>query len=187
MMRRLGFTLIELLVVISIIAILIGILLPTLSLAKSRAIKVACGSNLRQVGLAVHMYTQDYKDVYPLARYMPEPFLSGDDDPSLPETLSAYLDPRDKETNRIYRCPGDDWVYDLSGTSYNYHVTLGGQTIEEYWLVRFLGLPETRVWISRDYDGGLFDLEDGSQIDVPFFHEKRNLLFADGHVGQYGN
>jgi prepilin-type N-terminal cleavage/methylation domain-containing protein/prepilin-type processing-associated H-X9-DG protein len=54
-----GFTLIELLVVIAIIAILAAMLLPALTKAKEKAKRSACGSNCRQVGLAMHMYDSD--------------------------------------------------------------------------------------------------------------------------------
>ncbi|MHC4326363.1 MAG: type II secretion system protein [Planctomycetota bacterium] len=60
MQRIKGFTLIELLVVIAIIAILMAILMPALQRVKEQAGSVACQSNLKQMGLVVSMYTQDY-------------------------------------------------------------------------------------------------------------------------------
>jgi prepilin-type N-terminal cleavage/methylation domain-containing protein/prepilin-type processing-associated H-X9-DG protein len=66
--NRRGFTLIELLVVIAIIAILAAILFPVFAQAREAARKASCQSNLKQIGTAVAMYTQDYDGTYPFVR-----------------------------------------------------------------------------------------------------------------------
>ncbi len=63
---RAGFTLIELLVVIAIIAILAAILFPVFASARENARKSACLSNMKQVGLGVMQYVQDYDERMPL-------------------------------------------------------------------------------------------------------------------------
>ena len=63
--QRPGFSLIELLVVIAIMSLLIAILLPALNQAKIQAHRTACAANLRQVGVAIHMYAEDLGDTIP--------------------------------------------------------------------------------------------------------------------------
>ncbi|MFC1760777.1 type II secretion system protein [Planctomycetota bacterium] len=60
-----GFTLIELLVVIAVIAVLMGVLLPSLSMARMHAKRVVSTSNLRQIGLGMELYTQDFRGFFP--------------------------------------------------------------------------------------------------------------------------
>jgi prepilin-type N-terminal cleavage/methylation domain-containing protein/prepilin-type processing-associated H-X9-DG protein len=66
MQRRTGFTLIELLVVIAIIAILAAILFPVFAQAREKARQAGCFSNMKQIGLALQMYQQDYDGTWPL-------------------------------------------------------------------------------------------------------------------------
>jgi prepilin-type N-terminal cleavage/methylation domain-containing protein/prepilin-type processing-associated H-X9-DG protein len=65
MKKRNGFTLVELLVVIGIISVLIAMLLPALNKAREQAKKIQCMSNMRQIGQAMAMYTNQFKGTIP--------------------------------------------------------------------------------------------------------------------------
>jgi prepilin-type N-terminal cleavage/methylation domain-containing protein/prepilin-type processing-associated H-X9-DG protein len=69
-MSRRGLSLVELLIVIAIISILAGILMPVLAQARRSAQQRACASNMRQLGLALRMYVDDYDGSYPIGAYL---------------------------------------------------------------------------------------------------------------------
>jgi prepilin-type N-terminal cleavage/methylation domain-containing protein/prepilin-type processing-associated H-X9-DG protein len=94
-----GFTLIELLVVIAIIAILAAILFPVFAQAREKARAVSCLSNVKQMGLAVRMYVQDYDERYPFAANLESGFADKDKWYGL-DKLQPYV-----KNWGIFQCP----------------------------------------------------------------------------------
>jgi prepilin-type N-terminal cleavage/methylation domain-containing protein len=127
-----AFTLIELLVVIAIIAILAGLLLPTLARAKQKALIAKCLSNHRQLTLAWVMYASDNNGVLvennPLGT---PPYVAGQawimgnvqvlpDMTNLVDIINAKLFPY-SESPGIYKCPADVLSYQIGGTGPGYN------------------------------------------------------------------
>src|SRR5438045_9113804 len=94
--KRFGFTLIELLVVIAIIAILAAILFPVFARARENARRASCQSNMKQMGLGLLQYTQDYDEMLPF----------GNGGASSAVGWAGQMYPYVKST-QLYKCPND--------------------------------------------------------------------------------
>ncbi len=116
---RYGFTLIELLVVVAIIAVLAAILFPVFNQAREKARQSACLSNVRQIGVATLLYTQDFDETLPLYQYGTLTYWCGGRDApgqKLDKTrgiIYPYL-----KSGEIQRCPSFTGGDNLGGTGY---------------------------------------------------------------------
>ncbi len=160
--RSPGFTLIELLVVIAIIAILASILFPVFAQAREQARKASCASNLRQLGLALHMYCQDSDGILPTMAAQPSA------SPGLPR-MTDVLDPYVKNAD-LFKCRSDHSYWKTEGSSYG-------------WVELFNGLPlDNPTFLTQD----LTDLP--CMLDAEYWHKGgtagggKNALWLDGHV-----
>jgi prepilin-type N-terminal cleavage/methylation domain-containing protein/prepilin-type processing-associated H-X9-DG protein len=100
--RSNGFTLIELLVVIAIIAILASILFPVFGRARENARRSSCQSNLKQIGLGMAQYTQDYDEFFPLSVINPVNPPTGGAPVGWADAIQPYL-----KSTQIFQCPSE--------------------------------------------------------------------------------
>lgn len=162
-----GFTLVELLVVIGIIALLISIIIPALGRARDQANRVACLSNLRQLGIAFRMYAGDNKDRCPLAAPLSRPDLVGDwihwrsgiNNAGLSSSgLAPYLGvsqpspgiSKNSALEKIFRCPADRLEGRPSFTQYPFSYSMNIYFGSDGNYPQQVGGPPIRFSVTRN-------------------------------------
>lgn len=138
--RTNAFTLIELLVVIAIIAILAAILFPVFAQAREKARQSACLSNMKQIGLGIMMYTQDYDETLPSTWLGNGPAAAFDPGPGPAYSWQYGITPYIKNTG-VFTCPSNrfrspnNWRQVFFGTpavSYPIHYVPNRHVIGQY-------------------------------------------------------
>jgi len=159
--KRRGFTLIELLVVIAIIAILAAILFPVFAQAREKARQAACLSNMKQMGNAITMYTQDYDELMPAWNGN---LIQGDPNWDQPQNywdalMIPYVkngNPSGKDYGGVWHCPDS---VGITLRTYGYSQTLMRQgwetntngTAYRYPAIATIEAPASTVFVG---DGG---------------------------------
>ena len=187
-----GFTLVEMLVVIAIIGLLAALLLPVFGQAKARAKRIECVSDLREIGVACHVFANDHGGKYPTQ-------VSTNDGGSLEFVAAGYQIPGDfyfsfkflrplasaLATPKLFACPADlDRLpavnfNQLSNSNLSYDVGIVTDANDPRWLLA----------ADRGLPAGWTNADTIRHVPVPFpprwagaHGSGGNILFADGHV-----
>ena len=153
-----AFTLIELLVVIAIIAILAAILFPVFARARENARRSSCQSNLKQIGLGILQYTQDYDEIYPLV-------INGTlgDNAASASTggWAVVIQPYVKST-QILQCPsdssspGDETTYRYSDYCYSNRLGYAPGTTPRPISLASVGVPTVTIMSTDGVSNGAY-------------------------------
>jgi type II secretory pathway pseudopilin PulG len=175
---RVGFTLVELLVVVGIIALLIAMLLPSLSRAREQSNRVRCLSNLRSLGQAMYLYANAYRDRLPNGNFPGA---------AEPDKGVQVLVPLCEEyaSAGVFRCPSDNDPTPAKLTQ-NY-IGMENSARMSYDFYSLYWVPEQgpRLARLRGQAPLAWDLMGGSKTASVFQNhgvDGGNVVYSDGHA-----
>jgi hypothetical protein len=159
--------------VIAIIAILASLLLPALARAKDKAKDVTCLNNLKQLGVAVHMYADDHDGLLPEAEQVPSAATGTNILPRICDLLApnlGYVTNSMPTVQTVLRCPKDNaGRFESEGSSYEWNNHYGGRPIDN---PRTSQNPISDALLMYDYENFHMGSTNGT----------KNALFGDFHV-----
>ncbi len=168
--RKTGFTLVELLVVITIIALLLALLVPSLKRAKEIAKRVVCSSGLKQVGMGMRMYAENYSDRLP------------------PDYV--YVDGEKQKENHpyvVYRGDKDPWIKEKKPDG-----SIVAYPLRVAWLYEKKFVPDAKVFYCPGNIEKLYRYETyirpspwGSLPQEGNYHKPRGFIKPDSDENQW--
>lgn len=201
--RAAGFTLIELLVVIAIIAILAAILFPVFARARENARRASCQSNLKQIGIGIAQYTQDYDERLPMAvtsaiasprSFQSDYYFWGDAVQPYIKSLQVFVCPSNSSANTPIPQPA------TTNNKHSYSVTSSNINTNTPWtdvdggsgiaIASFNNTAQTFL-VGENNDPArqqshiIFPASNTTgtaRIPIAVHFDGSNWLFADGHV-----
>ena len=192
-----GFTLIELLVVLAVIGLLASLLLPVLARSKDQGRNTVCVSQLRQLGIATRLYTEENNNVLPSAELLPTSLVNATNPlPRICDVLGPEVGKTGGGTNSspVFDCPADtEGRFAAEGSSYEWNTELNGHRMDETtsenmkFIIAWAGqdgpVQTTNGTIHLTFEPSVTPLF----TDYDDFHPRsagsgKNVVFMDDHV-----